>query len=96
LAYTKTQRSDDVKLVLISHFVDVTHEFAFCDVHWFPLQATQGAVAQPAVASPAVARADVAAEGAVLFEQDHTLDVQSTQAEAGRAIDSFRFGSPRH
>jgi hypothetical protein len=67
-AYTKTHRSDDGKLVLICHYDDVTHELAFCDVHWFPLQATQGEVAQPDVASPEVAQADVAVEGAVLAE----------------------------
>ena len=67
-AYTKTHRSDDGKLVLICHYDDVTHELAFCDVHWFPLQVTQGEVAQPDVASPPIAQADVAAEGAVLAE----------------------------
>ena len=67
-AYTKTHRSDDGKLVLICHYDDVTHELAFCDVHWFPLQATQGEVAQPDVASPPIAQADAAAEGAVLAE----------------------------
>jgi hypothetical protein len=46
----------------------VTHELAFCDVYWFPLQATQGEVVQPDVAPPAVAQADVAAEGALLAE----------------------------
>jgi hypothetical protein len=40
-AYTKTHRSDDGKLVLICHYDDVTHELAFCDVYWFPLQVTQ-------------------------------------------------------
>jgi hypothetical protein len=67
-AYTKTHRSDDGKLVLICHYDDVTHELAFCDVHWFPLQATQGEVAQPDVAAPPIAQADVAAEDAVLAE----------------------------
>jgi hypothetical protein len=67
-AYTKTHRSDDGKLVLICHYDDVTHELAFCDVYWFPLQATQGEVVQPDVAPPAVAQADVAAEGALLAE----------------------------
>ena len=67
-AYTKTHRSDDGKLVLICHYDDVTHELAFCDVHWFPLQATQGEVAQPDVASPPIAQADAAVEGAVLAE----------------------------
>jgi hypothetical protein len=67
-AYTKTHRSDDGKLVLICHYDDVTHELAFCDVHWFPLQATQGEVVQPDVGPPAVAQADVAAEDAVLAE----------------------------
>jgi hypothetical protein len=67
-AYTKTHRSDDGKLVLICHYDDVTHELAFCDVHWFPLQATQGEVAQPDVASPPIAQTDAAAEGAVLAE----------------------------
>jgi hypothetical protein len=67
-AYTKTHRSDDGKLVLICHYDDVTHELAFCDVHWFPLQATQGEVAQPDVASPEIAQADAAVEGAVLAE----------------------------
>jgi hypothetical protein len=46
----------------------VTHELAFCDVHRFPLQATQGEGAQPDVAPPAVAEADVVAEGEVLAE----------------------------
>ena len=49
-AYTKTHRSDDGKLVLICHYDDVTNELAFCDVYWFPLQATRGKVAQPDVA----------------------------------------------
>jgi hypothetical protein len=69
-AYTKTHRSDDGKLVLICHYDDVTHELAFCDVHWFPLQATQGEVAQPDVAQPAITQTDVAAEGAVLAEYE--------------------------
>jgi hypothetical protein len=67
-AYTKTHRSDDGKLVLICHYDDVTHELAFCDVHWFPLQATQGEVAQPDVAQPPIAQAAVAAESALLAE----------------------------
>jgi len=41
-AYTKTHRSDDGKLVLICHYDDRTHELAFCDVYWFPLQVAQG------------------------------------------------------
>ena len=67
-AYTKTHRSDDGKLVLICHYDDVTHELAFCDVHWFPLQATQGEVAQPDVVTPEIMQADAAVEGAVLAE----------------------------
>jgi hypothetical protein len=41
-AYTKTHRSDDGKLVLVCHYDDRTHELAFCDVDWFPLQVAQG------------------------------------------------------
>ena len=58
-AYTKTHRSDDGKLVLICHYDDVTHELAFCDVHWFPLQATPGEVAPPAIVQAAVAADEV-------------------------------------
>jgi hypothetical protein len=67
-ACTKTHRSYDGKLVLNCHYGDVIHELACCDVHWFPLQASQGEVAQPDVVPPAVAQADVAAEGAALAE----------------------------
>lgn len=67
-AYTRTHRGDDGKPVLICRYDDVTHELAFCDVHWFPLQATQGEVAQPGVAPPPIAQGDVAAEGAMLAE----------------------------
>jgi hypothetical protein len=67
-AYTKTHRSDDGKLVLICHYDDVAHELAFCDVHWFPLQATQGEVAQPDVAAPSIVQADVGAQDAVPAE----------------------------
>jgi hypothetical protein len=63
---TKTHRSDDGSLVLIYRYGDVAHELAFCDVHWFPLQASQGEVARPRVALPAIAQTDVAAEGVVL------------------------------
>ena len=57
-AYTKTHRSDDGKLVLICHYDDVTNELAFCDVYWFPLQATQPEVAQPALSDAAAAPVD--------------------------------------
>ena len=62
-AYTKTHRSDDGKLVLICHYDDVTHELAFCDVHWFPLQVTSGEVAPPAIV-----QAEVTADAALLAE----------------------------
>ena len=39
-AYTRTMRSDDGKLVLVCHYDDRTGELAFCDVYWFPLQAS--------------------------------------------------------
>lgn len=45
-AYTKTHRSDDGKLVLVCHYDDRTHELAFCDVHWFPVQAHTPIVAR--------------------------------------------------
>jgi hypothetical protein len=67
-AYTKTHRSDDGKLVLICHYDDVTNELAFCDVYWFPLQATQGEVAQPDVVQPALSEAAAAPVDAVLAE----------------------------
>ena len=67
-AYTKTHRSDDGKLVLICHYDDVTHELAFCDVHWFPLQATQDEVAQPDATQPVLTDAAAAPVDAVLAE----------------------------
>jgi hypothetical protein len=67
-AYTKTHRSDDGKLVLICHYDDVTHELAFCDVHWFPLQATQGEVAQPDATQPVLTDAAAPPAEAVLAE----------------------------
>jgi hypothetical protein len=60
-------KSDDGKLVLICHY-DVTNELAFCDVYWFPLQATQGEVAQPDVVQPALSEAAAAPVDAVLAE----------------------------
>ena len=53
---------------LICHYDDVTNELAFCDVYWFPLQATQGEVAQPDVAQPALSEAAAAPVDAVLAE----------------------------
>ena len=67
-AYTKTHRSDDGKLVPICRYDDVTYELAFCDVHWFPLQATQGEVVEPDVAAPSIVQADVGAQDAVPAE----------------------------
>ena len=67
-AYTKTHRSDDGKLVLICHYDDVTHELAFCDVYWFPLQATQGEVAPPDATQPVLTDAAAAPVDAVLAE----------------------------
>jgi hypothetical protein len=64
-ASLKTHRSDDGKLVLMCHDDDVTNELAFCDVYWFPLQATRAEGAHPEVAQPAVAAA-AAPDGALL------------------------------
>ena len=46
----------------------MTNDLAFCDVYWFPLQATQGEVAPPDGAQPVLSDAAAAPDGALLAE----------------------------